>query len=69
MIFLYVVLALVFLIAWVAAFGWLKDDGIFPLQSPVMADIIRFAVTPILIAALLVYGVTTKVLDTFCGDL
>lgn len=69
MIFLYVCLTLVFAISWIAAFGWMKDEGIFPLQSPIPADIIRFAITPILIAALLVYGVTTKVLDLFCGDL
>lgn len=68
MIFLYVCLALVFLISWVAAFGWLKDEGIFPLQAPKWADLFRFALTPILIFALLVYGITTKVLDAFCGD-
>lgn len=68
MIFLYVCLTLVFLIAWVAAFGWMKDEGIFPLQSPVWMDVFRFAITPVLISALLVYGITIKVLDAFCGD-
>ena len=68
MIVLYVVLAVVSLIAWIAAFGWMKDEGIFPLQAPVWGDVWRFAVTPLLVFGFLVYGITTKVLDSFCGE-
>ena len=69
MIFLYVVLAFVFLIAWVAAFGWLKDEDIFPsMKTSAWADGFRFTITPVVIFCLLIYGITTKVLDAFCGD-